>query len=100
MANTLVVLFMSSLLAAPLNGSASSVWAVFAGAAPLAPQRTPVGAGAHTLRGWKGPFYTQVALPPSKGPLRARAMHCARGAAPFALHPGCQIASLRTLVGC
>lgn len=98
-AHTLVVLFLSPLLSAPLNGPASSVRAVFAGSPHPAPQRTPVGAGAHTLRGWKGHFYTQVALPPSKGSSRARAMLCARGAAPFALHPGCPIASPRTLAG-
>ena len=100
MADTLVVFFFSSQLAGPLNGSAYSVWAFFGVAAHPAPQRTPVGAGAQTLRGWKGPFYTQVALPPSKGSSRTRAMLCARGAAPFALHPGCPIASPRTLVGC
>ena len=100
MADTLVVFFFSSQLAGPLNGSAYSVWAFFGVAAHPAPQRTPVGAGAHTLRGWKGPFYTQVALPPSKGSSRARAMLCARSAAPLALHPGCPIASPRTLVGC
>ena len=33
-AHTLVVLFLSPLISAPLNGSASSVWAVYAGARP------------------------------------------------------------------
>ena len=99
MAHTAVLFFLSYLLAGPLKISASSVWAVFGVAAHPAPQRTPVGTVAHTFWGYKGPLYTQVALPPSKGSSRARAMLCARGAATFALLPECPIASPRTLVG-
>ena len=94
-AHTLVVLFLSSLLSAPLNGSASSVWAVFAGAPHPAPQRTPVGAGAPILREGEGHLYTYVAAPPSKSSPRARARPCARWPAPFAHLPGCANTSPR-----
>ena len=94
-AHTLVVFFSSPLLSGPLNGPASSVRAVFAGAPHPAPQRTPVGAGAPILREGEGHFYTPVALPPSKSYPCARARPRARGTAPFAHLRGCAKTSPR-----
>ena len=94
-AHTLVVLFLSPLLSVPLNGPASSIRAVFAGATHPAPQRTPMGAGAPIFKEDEGHLYTPVALPPSKSSPCARARPCARRTAPFAHLPGCAMTSPR-----